>query len=514
MDKLTIGRGRRMRAGFLCRCLAVLVGVLAGDAHSAAIDPVCREAWNHVRDEYYRPIDENVFLAACPSSLDSLLNRFSSLEQMMPQGKEGSLYFGAIGVEIAQRGDWPIVVEALEGTPADTAQIQRNDVILTIDGTSTQGMPLSEVAGNLRGKVDSAVRLNLLRDGKVLLPPPIIRRPIRIHSVIAKEVTPRYLWLRVKRFEARSVGDVEAAVLARWKDKNKPALGGLIFDFRGSPGGLLDSALALASAFLPDKVPLIRIQKRGTAEKEVLSNDPDEIVKSRRAQLPPEVRSLPLTVLIDGGTAAGPEIVAGIWQAYGKAVVVGAPSFGKNTIETAWIMQSKPDTYLRLTIATWTLPDGRSVRDGGLQPDVRLPGRSDAGLALATRTLNALQRFVEQELEPALRRVARLRGQHHCETALAVLDRILTAVPDCLPARYARANTLAELGRHAAARRDCDIYRGLVEGDDVKNLASLNCRTGVLTDDRRPLAAGPGVPSSKGTRDSRPTGIPPLNDAQ
>lgn len=354
----------------------VLLCALTINAQAASPDELCREAWGWVKQEYFQPVDEQAFFAVCPTSLGTVLNKHSELIQRETAAGDRD-YFGAIGLELKLEDGMPKVLEAFESFPAAQSQVQRNDRILEIDGISVTGLSLAEITKRLRGEVGSTVTLTLRRDGKTITTPAITRRIIKLPTVISKEIQPGFLWIRVARFETSSIRDVVDKLMERRRAKEKEAIKGLIFDFRGNPGGRLDAALALAAAFLPEEAPLIRIQEQGGKERIIMANDRNAFNRAQISRLPPDIKSLPIIALMNQNSAAGPEIVAGTWQGYGKALVMGLPSFGKHTIETVRQMQSQPDAYLKLTTAAWTYLDGRSVAGQGLVPDVRFDGDTD-----------------------------------------------------------------------------------------------------------------------------------------
>ena len=487
--------------------LPVLIGIAAAHVQAASKDLLCREAWEWAQHEYYQPVEEQAFLAACPSSLDQVLNKYSALVQIEPPASSGKQALAGIGLEIGLKGGFPTVLEAYEGFPAAKAKVQKRDLVLGIDGVSTKGMALSEVAKALRGEANSTLKLTLRRDGKKLTTPAIVRQIIVLPTVLSEEVKPGFLWVRVARFETTTIRDVVDTLMARRRAKDKEPLNGLIFDFRRNPGGRLDSALALAAAFLPEDAPLIRMQAQGGKGKTIQANDREAFDRAEISRLPQDLKSLPLIALMDQGSAAASEIVAGTWQAYGKALVIGRPSFGKNTIETVRFLQNQANTYLKLTSAVWTYLDGRSVAGQGLAPDVRFGGDADvpdirdATIALALSKLEERRQFVHQELSPALKRVAGFREKFDREAALGELNRVLAIVPDALPARYYRALTLAELGQASLARRDREVFIRLAKTwDDNESLIlgepkqatermyaeridPVNCWTGIFTGD-------------------------------
>lgn len=472
----------------MMRLMISLACLLAVNAQAVESASVCEEAWTWVNKEYYQPVRESEFLKACPDSLEKVLNKHSSLVKQ-ESDSEGRDYFGAIGLEFKLDGDKAKILQVFEGFPAAKAGLKSDDQILAIDGLAIQGLKPGDLAKRLRGQVGSTVTLTVLRSGEILTTAPISRRLISLPSVTTEEIRPGFLWVRVTSFDSTTVRAVIDALMTRRRVKEQPALEGLVVDFRGNTGGLLNAALELAAAFLPEKAPLIQMHEKGGKHKTILANDSESRSRGQISRLPPEIKSLPLMVLMNRGSAAGSEIVAGVWQGYGKARIIGMPSFGKDTIETLHLLEKHPTYYLKLTTASWSYFDGRQVAGQGLKPDFQLDDGSevikstDPAVALALHVLDSRREFVDTQLDKSLQRVKKLRDQFEHQAAIEELNRILAIVPDSLQARYLRAATLAELGQREGARQDRTLFNLLATGESKQKIAPLNCWAGLLTGD-------------------------------
>lgn len=352
--------------------LLFFAGTVAAGASTAGDEALCREAYRWVSAEYYRPVDEQVFMQACPDSLDKVLNKYSKLVRADPQTARGEV--AHLGMEVKLEADRPVVALIYEGFSAAKADIRVGDVILDIDGVSTQGMALAEVHQRLRGAVGTTLSLALQRGEQTLTIGSITRQIVVLPTVASKEIQPGFLSIKISKFDTTTVLDVVNTLMERRRTKGQEPLKGLIFDLRGNPGGRLNAALELTAAFLPEDAPLIRIDEKGGKEKIILANDREALNRAQISRLPPDLKSLPLVVLINQSTAAGAEIAAGVWQGYRRAVVVGTPSFGKNTIESLRLLEGRSDAYLKLTTSTWVYLDGKSVAGKGVEPDVELWG--------------------------------------------------------------------------------------------------------------------------------------------
>lgn len=374
--------------------LLPLAGTVAAGASTASDEALCREAYRWVSAEYYQPVDEQVFMQACPDSLDKVLNKYSKLVRADPQTARGEV--AHLGMEVKLEADRPVVALIYEGFSAAKADIRIGDVILEIDGVSTQGMALAEVHQRLRGAVGTTLSLALQRGGQTLTIGSITRQFVVLPTVVSKEIQSGFLSIKISKFDTTTVLDVVNTLMARRRSKGQEPLKGLIFDLRGNPGGRLNAALELTAAFLPEDAPLIRIHEKGGKEKIILANDREALNRAQISRLPPDLKSLPLVVLINQTTAAGAEIVAGVWQGYGRAMVIGTPSFGKNTIETLRLLEGRSDAYLKLTTSTWVYLDGKSVAEKGVRPDLLVDEKHAGSKAALEQRLRYLNRVGDQ----------------------------------------------------------------------------------------------------------------------
>lgn len=301
------------------------------------------------------------------------------------QGTEGQ--FGGLGVLVGIRDNLLTVIKPLPHSPAQRAGIKKHDKILGIDGVMTYGYSLDELVEYMRGEPGTAVKLSLLRDGA---PSPtemsLEREVINVDSVTTKDVSvgeTKILHLTIESFSSRTSREVLAAI-KKAREKNGGKLHGLVLDLRSNPGGLLDQAVQVADLFLQSGV--IVSTKGRREEIESAGSGIDET-------------KFPITVLMDGDSASASEIVAGALQDHGRAVVIGQPSFGKGSVQT--IFELPGERALKLTIARYYTPDGRSIQNVGIIPDVWLQpvaqGTANENLFGTYRYKN--ERFLKNHLE-------------------------------------------------------------------------------------------------------------------
>ena len=262
--------------------------------------------------------------------------------------------FGGLGVTVGMRDGALTVIAPLEGTPAFKAGLKTGDIILKINDKSTLNMTLDEAVSLMRGKPKTKIMLTIVRKDE---PKPIvvtiIRDIIKIQSVYTKKVDKEILYIRVVSFDKKIVKDIKKALM------ENPSAKGLILDLRNNPGGLLDQAVGLVDLFV-DKGVIVSQKGRIKDENEIFN-----------ATSKGTFKHIPIVVLINGGSASASEIVSGSLQDHRRAVLVGEKTFGKGSVQI--IMPINKIEALRLTIARYYLPSGRTIQAVGVTPDIIVP---------------------------------------------------------------------------------------------------------------------------------------------
>jgi len=304
--------------------------------------------------------------------------------------------FGGLGIEVGMEDGFVKVVSPIEDTPAYRAGIKPGDLIVKIDDTPVKGMTLSDAVKRMRGKPGTQITLTISRRGEAQ---PIVvtvtRAVIRVRSVKSKIIEPGYGWIRVSQFQESTSEYLVRHLSGLYKEG---PLKGLILDLRNDPGGLLHGAVAISAAFLPADVLVVSTDGRATDAKRKYLADADDYVRGGRddvlKNLPPEIKSVPMVVLVNGGSASASEIVAGALQDHKRATVIGTQTFGKGSVQT--IMPLGNNTAIKLTTARYYTPSGRSIQAKGITPDiiVKEPGAPSSRIREAD-----LQRHLEGEDE-------------------------------------------------------------------------------------------------------------------
>ena len=263
--------------------------------------------------------------------------------------------FSGIGISISMRNGFVTVVAPISGTPAYNAGIKTGDRIIKADGVPTRD--LKEAVKLMRGPKGTEVVITIIRDGE---PEPlefkIIRDVIPLESVKYTALKPGYGYVWVTNFQDKTTRDLKAA-LKEMDTKDNP-LKGLVLDLRDNPGGLLNQAIDVSDLFIDDGV-ILSIKGR-KEEKNKFFNATASGIK----------RDFPMVVLINGGSASASEIVAGALQDHKRALILGTTSFGKGSVQS---VENLRDGYgLKLTIARYYTPSGRSIQATGIEPDIEL----------------------------------------------------------------------------------------------------------------------------------------------
>jgi len=334
------------------------------DSSYQAIDQFM-EVYQRVKAEYVEPVDDSKLVKGAIDGMLSSLDPHSSyldardFENLRTQ-TEGS--YGGLGLSVTQEDGAVKVIAPTEDTPAFRAGIKAGDYITHLDGALIYGGTLDDAVDKMRGPPGTTVKLTVVRPGRDKPMELSITREIIELKPVKWQVKDNIGIINIISFSADTGADVRAAI--RSIDQSlghKPA--GYVLDMRSNPGGLLDEAVATSDVFL-DHGEIV--SQRGRAR-----ND----IERYYAKPGDDAAGLPVVVLVDSGSASASEIVAGALQDQHRALVMGERSFGKGSVQT--LLPLSATTALRLTTARYYTPSGRSVQEGGIDPDVLVPQISD-----------------------------------------------------------------------------------------------------------------------------------------
>lgn len=358
----------------------------------------------HVRSNYVESVDEHDLLTGALNGMLGELDPHSAFldtdaYEEMQVDTRGE--FHGLGIEITKRQGEPIeVVSPIDGTPAARAGIRARDRIVMIcptekpeewneDCRNTKSMSLLEAVQHMRGRKGTEITIHILRgDFEAPRPFTVVRDVVQIDSVEGKLLEPGYGYLRISAFQERTDKELEESLaaihaeIAKTADDENAAgrLQGLVIDLRDNPGGLLDQAVKVADAWLDEGV-IVYTQGREVAQRQ------DYLATDRTSE-----PDYPVVVLVNEGSASASEIVAGALQDHGRALVLGAESFGKGSVQTVYPLEG--GAALRLTTALYYTPSGRSIQETGIRPDIAV-----APTEIPTMRVSPPKRMRERDLE-------------------------------------------------------------------------------------------------------------------
>jgi len=280
--------------------------------------------------------------------------------------------FGGLGIEVGMEDGFVKVVSPIEDSPAFRAGLKSGDLIVKLDDTPIKGMSLNDAVKRMRGKPKSAIRLTIVRKGEQKpFEVTLIRDVIRVQSVKSKMIEPGYGWIRVAQFQEHSAESVAKAIDTLYK---QGPLKGLVLDLRNDPGGILNGAVGITAAFLPAKALVVSTDGRTEDAKRRFLATPEDYLRGRGDDylkgLPAGIKTVPMVVLVNGGSASASEIVAGALQDHKRATIIGTQTFGKGSVQT--IMPLGNNTAIKLTTARYYTPSGRSIQAKGIVPDIEV----------------------------------------------------------------------------------------------------------------------------------------------
>ncbi len=374
----------------------ISVGVVTGALTTVSLQTVARgtftplpleelqqmsAVFGMVKSDYVEPVDEKKLITDAISGMVAGLDPHSQYfdKKSFREFREGTTgRFVGVGIEISQEDGLIKVVSPIEGSPAFRAGLKPNDLITRIDDAPVKGLNLSEAVKRMRGQPNTKVNLTIFRkEENRTFPVTIVREEIRTQSVRGKVMEPGYAWIRLSQFQDRTVDDFVRKVEQIYKEQ--PKLKGLVLDLRNDPGGLLDSAVAVSAAFLPDDAVVVTTNGQLAESKSVFKAAPEFYLRRPGADplrnLPAALKDVPLVVLVNEGSASASEIVAGALQDHHRATIMGSQTFGKGSVQT--VRPLGPDTGLKLTTARYYTPSGRSIQAKGIVPDVMVDDTVD-----------------------------------------------------------------------------------------------------------------------------------------
>ncbi len=280
--------------------------------------------------------------------------------------------FGGLGIQVTMEDGLVKVISPIEDTPAFHAGVQTGDLIIKLDDKAVKGMTLTDAIKIMRGKPKTPITITIARKGETEpLIFTIVRDVIKIKSVKSKMIEPGYAYIRITQFQEHTGENLAKAIKKLFSETETP-MKGLILDLRNDPGGLLNGAVGVSAAFLPDNALVVYTEGRTKDAKMKLHANPKFYIRGNDPDylegLPTDIKSVPMITLVNGGSASASEIVAGALQDHDRSVIMGSQTFGKGSVQT--ILPLGNSTAIKLTTARYYTPKGQSIQAKGITPDI------------------------------------------------------------------------------------------------------------------------------------------------
>ncbi len=397
----------------------VAVGVLAGVLISLGVTALAQRpgplpldelrqfssVFAIIKSNYVEEVDDGRLLRGAISGMVSDLDPHSAYldadafreMQTVTQGE-----FGGLGIEVGTRDGFVSVIAPIEDTPAARAGVRAGDLIIKIDETPTQGMSLSDAVKLMRGKPQTPIVLTIMREGESQpIVVRLVRDVIKVRSVRSKYVEPGIGYIRISQFQEKTGADLARHLIDLGK---QGAPKGLILDLRNDPGGLLNAAIGVAGAFLPPGALVVSTKGRTPDSNQQYHAVPSDYLRGGTdylANLPGWVKTVPMVVLVNGGSASASEIVAGALQDHKRAKVLGTRTFGKGSVQV--ILPISRETAIKLTTSRYYTPDGHSIQATGIEPDFFVTETPEGDLFDRPREADLIRHLSNDQDKPEVR---------------------------------------------------------------------------------------------------------------
>ena len=321
------------------------------------------DVFDKIRNDYVEKPDESKLIDAAINGMLSSLDPHSSYmdaKQFRDMQVQTKGEFGGLGIEVTQEDGLIKVVTPIDDTPAAKAGVLSGDIITAIDDQSTQGLTLDQAVEKMRGSINSAVKLKIVRGPKKEAKDfTIVRDLIHVQSVRSKVEDDDIGYIRITQFTEQTEDGLKSAMDKLHSEIPADKFKGYILDLRNNPGGLLDQSIDVVNSFI-DRGEIVSTRGRTADETQRFDAKPGGDLSGGK----------PLVVLINGGSASASEIVSGALQDHKRATLIGTRSFGKGSVQT--IMPLGENGALRLTTARYYTPSGRSIQAKGIEPDIKV----------------------------------------------------------------------------------------------------------------------------------------------
>ena len=366
----------------------------AAPAHPLPLDELRQfsDVFGAIKANYVESVEDKKLITEAISGMLAGLDPHSAYLDAeafkeLQVGTQGE--FGGLGIEVGMEDGFVKVVSPIEDTPAARAGIKSGDLIIKVDEKPVKGLTLGDAVKLMRGKPQTQVVLTITRKGEARpLVFTLVRDVIRVQSVKSKIIEPGFGYVRITQFQEHTVENL----VKHFENLAKEGpMKGFVLDLRNDPGGLLNGAVGVSAAFLPPKTLVTSTDGRIEDSKRKFLAVPEDYLRGGREdflrKLPAIAKTVPMVVLVNGGSASASEIVAGALQDHKRAVVLGTQTFGKGSVQS--VLPLTNNTAIKLTTARYYTPSGRSIQAKGITPDLVVEESADGEPANALRLREA-----------------------------------------------------------------------------------------------------------------------------
>ena len=361
------------RAAALLTAVALLPATTAGfaqvDGRASPEFAKLFATYQRIKASYVEPVEDEVLIRGAIDGMLASLDPHSAYIDGAAMERLTTMIDGnyqGLGISIQMEDGAVKVISPFRGSPAEQAGIAAGDYITHVNGQLVFGLEVDEAVAQMRGPAGTDVEVTIFRPGREdSFEVTVTRGVIELEPVTWELVGDDIGHISVNEFSADVGADVRRG-LRELQEQAGGSLTGLVLDLRRNPGGSLDEAVALSDLFLEEGQI---VSQRGRSRRDTISYEAETVYRGDVAD------GLPIVVLIDEGSASASEIVAGALQDHRRALVMGERSFGKGSVQT--LLPLTRDSALKLTTARYYTPSGRSVQEGGIEPDIRVPQLSD-----------------------------------------------------------------------------------------------------------------------------------------
>jgi len=321
------------------------------------------DVFERVRTDYVEKPDDNKLMEGAINGMISSLDphsRYMNAKGWSDMQETTHGEFGGLGIEVTMEDGFVKVVTPIDDTPAAKAGIMSGDVITQIDNDTIQGLSLDQAVAKMKGPADSKIKLKIVRkNADAPIDVALVREVIRVKPVRYHTDGGDIGYIRITSFNEQTTDGLRKAITAISKEIPQDKLAGYVVDLRNNPGGLLDQAVSVTSAFM-NRGEVVSTRGRTPEETQRFTARGGDLTKGK-----------PLVVLINGGSASASEIVAGALHDHKRATLIGTRSFGKGSVQTI-IPLGSGNGALALTTARYYTPSGRSIQAQGVVPDLEV----------------------------------------------------------------------------------------------------------------------------------------------